>query len=454
MPSTTRRKFLKTSALAATSLAAAPAIAQNAVTRSPNDRIRVGLVGLGDRMNSHIGNLAALADQNVEIVAICDCDQEKLNSAEVRYRGLAGKKLVRYTEQKKLFDDKSIDAVTFSTQDHWHALQTIWACQAGKDVYVEKPPSHNIWEGRKMVEAARKYGRMVQVGTQCRSSPNIIEGIQKLKEGIIGDVYMARGMTYKHRGHLGKHNPRPVPPGLDWNAWVGPAKMVEYSSFMHRRWYWISNFASGDVANQTVHDIDIIRWGLGLDAHPSKVQSMGGRYVPAVDDDADTPNTQTFSCQWEGRKVLVTFEIRHWHTPSEAGFRDQYPFVDHTNVVGVIFFGSEGYMIIPDYSCYRTFLGPKCEPGPFAHVPGEPFPDGEHFVNWVKAMRSRKHKDLSADVETGHLSCSICHLAKIACKLGRTVHFDPKTERFVGDGEADAMLKREYRESYEVPEQV
>jgi predicted dehydrogenase len=457
----TRRQFLKTSAVAAAaSLVAAPAIAEG--PKSPNDRVRVGLVGLGGRMHSHVAALADMANENVEIVAICDCDQSKLDGAEKSYPGLAGKKLTRYTEQKKLFDDKSVDAISFSTQDHWHALQTIMACQAGKDVYVEKPPTHNIWEGRKMVEAARKYNRMVQIGTQNRSSPNVMEGIRKLKEGIIGDVYMARGMTYKLRGHLGKHRPRPVPAGLDWDAWVGPAKMVEYSNFMHRRWYWNSNFASGDVANQTVHDIDIIRWGLGIDTHPTKVQSMGGRFVPATDDDADTPNTQTFSCQWAGRDVLVTFEIRHWYTPSEAGFRDQYPFVDHSGVVGVIFFGSKGYMIIPDYSSYRTFFGPKCEPGPFAYMPHDPkqlyaggiMMDKEHFQNWVKAIRSRNYKDLTADVEQGHLSCSICHMAKIACKLGRTVNLDPKTERFVGDDEANAMIKREYRKPYVVPEQV
>ncbi|HPP53026.1 MAG TPA: Gfo/Idh/MocA family oxidoreductase, partial [Thermoguttaceae bacterium] len=389
-----------------------------------------------------------------EIAAICDCDQQKLAEAEKHYPQLAGKKLLRYSEQRKLFEDKSIHAVSFSTQDHWHALQTIWACQAGKDVYIEKPPSHNIWEGRKMVEAVRKYGRIVQVGTQCRSSPNIIEGIRKLREGIIGDVYMARGMTYKIRGHLGKHKPTQPPPGLDWDAWVGPAEMVEYSPFMHRRWYWISNFASGDTANQTVHDIDIIRWGLGLETAPTKVQSMGGRFPPAADDDADTPNTQTFSCQWEGKDLLVTFEIRHWYTPSEAGFRDQYPFVDHSNVVGVIFFGTKGYMIIPDYSSYRTFFGPKCEPGPYAHTPGEPMMDKEHFANWIQAMRSRKPEDLTADILTGHLSCSICHLAKIAYKLGRTIQFDPKTEQFPGDEEANRLLKRKYRPPYIVPEQV
>jgi predicted dehydrogenase len=442
---------------------AAPAMARSL---NANDRVRVGMVGLGGRMHSHIGSLAKIAkESNVEIAAICDCDQSRLDAAPKQYPGLAGLKLTKYKEQRKLFEDKSIDAVSFSTQDHWHALQTIWACQAGKDVYVEKPPTWCIWEGRKMVEAARKYNRMVQIGTQNRSSPNVMEGMQKLKEGILGKLYMARGMSYKIRGNLGKHRPRPVPPGLDWDAWVGPAKMVEYSSFNHHRWYWIANFASGDVANQTVHDIDKIRWGLGLDSHPTTVMSLGGRYVPGEDDDADTPNTQAFLCQWAGRHLLVTFEIRHWYTNSEAGMRDQYPFMEPTSCVGEIFFGEKGYMIFPDYSSYYTFFGVNHEPGPFktegpvdaakgyagSYWPSESAP---HFRNWIDAIRARDHKVLHADVEQGHLSCSVCHMAKISQKLGRSVHFDPKTERFVNDPEANQFLKRDYRKPYVVPDEV
>ncbi len=457
MHDSNRRGFLKSSGVVAgAAIFAAPAIAASA--RSANERIRVGMVGLGGRMQSHIGSLAAMAKtDNVEIAAICDCDQGKLDAAPKNYPDLAGLKPKAYTEQHQLFDDKLIDAVSFATQDHWHALQTIWACQAGKDVYIEKPPTWCVWEGRKMVEAARKYGRMVQIGTQNRSSPNVCEGMRKLKEGVIGKLYMARGMTYKMRGNLGKHNPRPVPKGLDWDAWVGPAKMVQYSSFNHRRWYWIDNFASGDVANQSVHDIDKIRWGLGLEAHPTTVMSMGGRYVPGEDDDADTPNTQAFLCQWAGHKVLVTFEFRHWYTNSEAQMRDKYPFVAENQCVGEIFFGSEGYMIFPDYSSYYTFLGPKNEPGPFKTAgPGidwrtESIP---HFRNWLNAIRSRNHADLNADVEQGHRSATVCHLAKISCKLGRSVHFDPQTEKFVNDPEADKFLRREYRKPYVVPDEV
>ncbi|MHB8969590.1 MAG: Gfo/Idh/MocA family protein [Pirellulaceae bacterium] len=458
MSKTNRRNFVKASAVAAGAAATMSFPTLVLGQRGANERIRVGLVGLGGRMQSHVGSLAAMAQSdNVEIAAICDCDQSKLDSAAEKYAGLANLKLKTYTDQRALFDDKSIDAISFSTQDHWHALQTIWACQAGKHVYVEKPPTWCIWEGRKMVEAARKYGCMVQVGTQNRSSPNVREGMQKLQEGVIGKLYMARAMSYKLRGNLGKHKPVPVPAGLNWEGWVGPAKMVEYSDFHHHRWYWIENFASGDAANQLVHDVDKVRWGLGLQDHPVTVMCMGDRYAPGDTDDADTPNTLSFLCKWADNNALVTVENRHWYTNSEAQMRDKYPFVAENQCVGEIFFGSEGYMIFPDYVSYYTFLGPKNEPGPFKTASADFVWTNEsvpHFQNWMAAMRSGKHEDLNADIEEGHKSATVCHLAKISAKLGRSVHFDPQTERFVNDPEADKFLKREYRPPYVIPEQV
>jgi predicted dehydrogenase len=458
MSRTNRRTFVKASAVAASGAAAIGFPTLVLGQRGANDRIRVGLVGLGGRMRSHIGSLKAMATtDNVQIAAICDCDEKRLADAATTYPDLAGLTLKTYTDQRKLFEDASIDAISFSTQDHWHALQTIWACQAGKHVFIEKPPSWCIWEGCKMVEAARKYKCMVQVGTQNRSSPNVIEGMQKLKEGLIGKVYMARAISYKLRGNLGKHNPQPVPEGLDWDGWVGPAKMVEYSNFHHRRWYWIENFASGDAANQLVHDVDKVRWGLGLTEHPVTVMCMGDRYVPGDTDDADTPNTLAFMCRWADNNALVTVENRHWYTNSEAEMRDKYPFMAENQCVGEIFFGSEGYMIFPDYVSYYTFLGPKNEPGPCKTASADFNWANEsvpHFQNWIAAIRSGNHQDLTADIEEGHKSATVCHLAKISQKLGRSVHFDPQTERFVNDPEADKHLKREYREPYVVPDQV
>jgi len=446
-----RREFLKTSAVAAGATWAAPAIARS--SKSPNERIRVGLLGMGGRMRAHVRALDELAGDNIEIAAVCDCDQKQIDTIPQRYPELAGKKLTVYTDLHKLFDDRSIDAISCALGDRWHSLSTIWACQAGKDVYVEKPSTHNLFEGRQMVAAARKYNRMVQHGTQNRSSPNIREGIQKLKEGVIGHVYMARGIDYKLRGDLGRITPSPVPPGLDWDRWLGPKPMRPYSQFSHRRWYWILELASGCFANQAVHELDILRWGLGLDQHPTHVTAAGGKFVHG--DDRTSPTHVTMTYQFKDAEPLVTYEHRSWYTNSEAGFRDQYPFVQPGFPVGTIFFGTEGYMIFPDYSSYRTFLGRKYEPGPAKFESDHPMMEVPHFQNWIAAIRNRDHKLLNADIEEGHKSMALCLLARTAYETGRCIHFDPETETVVEDREADALLNAPTdRAPYIVPKTV
>jgi len=450
MSPSNRRQFLQTTT-AAGALAATPVVARAAL--QANDRIRIGLVGLGGRMTAHVRALAQLADQNVEIAAVCDCDQSKLDSATQRYPELAGKKLAVYSDLRKLLDDQSIDAISNGMGDRWHALSTIWACQAGKHVYVEKPGTHNLFEGRQMVAAARKYDRMVQHGTQNRSSGNIVEGIEKLKQGVIGQVYMARGIDFKLRGNLGRVNPSPTPKGLDWGAWLGPKPMRPYSQFWHRRWYWNLELSSGCFANQAVHELDILRWGLGLNEHPTQVAVAGGQFVH--DDDRTSPTHVTINYQFQPDGPIVSYEHRSWYTNSEAGFRDQYPFVQPNFPVGTIFFGSEGYMIIPDYSSYYTFLGPQGEPGPSKAEEGHPMADLPHFVNWIDAIRSGNHQDLAADVAEGHKSMALCLLARTAYQTGRCIRFDPQTERILDDDEADAMLNQpDYRDSYVVPREV
>jgi len=448
-----RRQFIKTTGAAGAAIAAAPTI----VPAQPgaNKRIRVGLLGLGGRMRSHVAALAQLeAAGEVEIVAVCDCDQKRLAGAEKLYPELAGKKLARFSDMRAMFDDRSIDAVSNALGDRWHALSTIWACQAGKDVYVEKPGSHNLFEGRQMVAAARKYGRMVQHGTQNRSSPNVMEGMAKLKEGVIGDAYMARAIDYKIRGHLGNINPRPVPEGLDWDKWLGPKPMRPYSNFWHRRWYWNLELASGCFANQAVHELDILRWGLGLDEHPTQVHAVGGRFVHE-DDDRTSPTHVAITYRFADAEPMVTYEHRSWYTPAEAGFRDEYPFVQPDYPVGTMFLGTEGYLIVPDYSSYHTFLGRKREPGPSAAEPGHPMTDLPHFQNWVAAIRIRDHKVLNADILEGHKSMALCLVARTSYQVGRPIAFDPAAEKIVGDDEADALLNRpEYREPYVVPETV
>jgi predicted dehydrogenase len=446
-----RRDFLKTasSTIAGAAISVTPIVAQSAA--SPNDRIRIAVVGLGGRGREHCEALLELASENVEIAALCDCDENRVNAATSLVVKHSGRRPAAFADAQKLLEDKTIDAVSLATPNHWHALQTIWACQAGKDVYVEKPASHNIFEGRKMVEAARKYNRIVQHGTQCRSSEKIREGIQKLKEGVIGRVYMARGIAFKFRAG-GRNAFGPTPKGMHWDRWLGPAPDAPYNALAVSCWQYLNEYGNGEIGNQGVHQLDIIRWGLGLDAHPTKVQSMGGRLFRK--DDRDTPSNQTFACQFADRDVLVEFETREGYTNSEAGMGIEYPFVDRKNVVGVIFFGTEGYMIIPDYSSYHVFLGPHRKPGPSAAVPGSPLMDANHFRNWIAAVRNRKRNDLAAEIEEGRRSATLVHLANIAYRTGRTLTFDPKTEHFVDDAEADQLLTRRYRAPYVVTDQV
>ena len=455
MTAINRREALKTTAITAAATFAAPAILRG---QNLNNKLRVAIVGMGGRSRSHAECLVELEKDpaaGIEFVGVCDCDEAKRMSAQKKWSEQSGHAIQVYDDMRRVLDDPSIDAVTFATPNHWHALNVIWGCQAGKEVYVEKPGSHNIFEGRKMVEAARKYDRIVQHGTQCRSSPNIVEGIQKLHDGVIGDVYFARGIAYKIRTNLGQHAPRPVPLGLDWNAWCGPAPVHEFSNFQHRRWHWIWDYGNGEIGNQGVHQMDILRWGLKLDTHPVQASSAGTNYMQEKvhQSSAETPGILSTSLKWENGQ-MVEFEVRDWYTNTEAGFRDKYPFVQKDFPVGTIFLGTEGTMIFPDYSSYYTFLGPHREAGPSASEAGNPISNLPHFRNWVRAVRSRSREDLTAEIEHGHMSSALCHLANISYRVDRTVHFDPQQETFIHDADADALLTRPERERFAVPRGV
>jgi predicted dehydrogenase len=427
----TRRRLIQSACVSAAATFAAPTLSR---AGSANDRIRVAIVGMGGRSTAHARSLIELEKEGgVEFAGICDCDKSNLDAAVQAWSQHSGHAIAGYNDMRRVLDDKSIDAVTFATPNHWHALNVIWGCQAGKDVYVEKPGSH----------------------TQCRSSQNIIEGIRKLHEGVIGDVYLGRGIAYKIRGNLGRHTPRPVPQGLDWNAWCGPAPRHEFSDFRHERWHWIWDYGNGEIGNQGVHQFDILRWGLKLDTLPETISSMGTNYMQQTvyASSAETPGVQTASLKWPDGK-FVEFEVRDWYTNAEAGFRDQYPFVQKDFPVGAVFLGTEGTMIFPDYSSYRTFLGRKREAGPSAYTEGSPISDTAHFRNWIAACRSQRREDLSAEIVEGHRSAALCHLANIAYRLDRTVHFDSETETFPKDAEANALLTRPEREPYLVPQSV
>ena len=441
MQSMDRRKFLVNSAGATAGLLA-PAVVTRAFGKA-NERVRVAVVGIRGQGGSHIRSITELPD--AELAALCDVDEavlaKRMKELEARHI-----KPATFTDIRKLLDDKSIDAVSFATPNHWHALGTIWACQAGKDVYVEKPASHTVFEGRKMVEAARKYNRIVQVGTQSRSSPALREAVEKLREGLIGDVYMARGLCFKWRDTIGRKPEEPVPAGVHYDLWLGPAPKRPFSqNRFHYNWHWNWEYGNGDIGNQGIHQMDLARWGLGVKL-PTRVQSMGGHFM--FDDDQETPNTQVAMMEFNdtGKKTFLVFEVRHWMSNHEAGIGEGREGRD-SNTIGNIFYGSKGYMVIGDRG-YRTYLGKEQTPGPGRQE------SGNHHGNFIKAVRSRKVEDLNADIQEGHLSAVLVHLANISYRTGRSIEFDPATEKITGDAEAGKLLTRKYRAPYVVPEKV
>ena len=383
---------------------------------------------------------------NVEIAAICDIDESVLNKRLKQVEDKSGKRPASYTDIRKLLEDKSIDAISIATPNHNHTLQTIWACQAGKDVYVEKPCSHDVFESKQIVAAARKYNKLVQHGTNSRSGPALRESVDKIREGLIGDVYMARGLCFKWRDTIGRTAPSPVPDGVHYDLWQGPAPKHEFTkNRFHYNWHWFWDYGNGDLGNQGIHEVDICRWGLGV-KHPYKISAMGGHYM--FDDDQETPNTLTATFEFNegGKKKLMVFEVRHWMSNHESGIggADGKP----GNTVGNLFYGSKGYMSIDGYGQYKTFLGKDQQAGPAGNE------DGNNWANFIAALRSRKQSDLNAEIEEGALSCNLVHLANMSYRLGRTLTWDSETLTCVGDAEANAMLKRKYRAPFVVPVNV
>ena len=435
-----RRDFVLKSTLASVPLILTPRVF------GANDRIRVACCGVRGQGRTHIAGFQNLPD--AEVVALCDIDESVLADRLKEFQSEGWREPKTYTDVRRLLEDRDIDVVSFATPNHWHALGTIWACQAGKDVYVEKPSCHNIWEGRKMVEAARRYNRIVQNGLQIRSSIAIQAAVDFLQSGGLGEVYMAKGLCYKWRDTIGRTPDEPVPPGVHYDLWLGPAPQRPFSrNRFHYNWHWHWDYGNGDIGNQGVHQFDIARWGLGMDQHPAKVSSMGEHVM--FDDDQETPNVQHAMFEYlpeqtgKRTKTLFQFEVRHWITNHEGGIGE-----GADNTVGVIFYGSEGYLVVDSYDSWRSYLGRKQEPGPSARI------GGDHYRNFLDAVRSRDVSVLHCDIEEGHKSAVLCHLANISYRLGRSLRFDPATERFVGDEEADAMLSRRYREPFVVPDKV
>jgi predicted dehydrogenase len=425
--------------------AAAAAATTTKGLASPNDTIRVAIVGVRGQGRSHIREYSRM--QNVEIAAIVDIDDSVRNQRIAEIEKMGKKKPAGFTDLRKVLEDKDIDAISIATPNHQHTLQTIWSLQAGKHVYVEKPCSHNMFESKQIVAAARKYNKLVQHGTNSRSTVALREAVQKLNEGVIGEVYMARGLCFKWRDTIGRTPEEAVPAGVDYDLWTGPAPKRPFTrNRFHYNWHWFWDYGNGDLGNQGIHEVDIARWGLGV-KYPTKVSAMGGKYM--FDDDQETPNTLTATYEFEvdGKKKLMVFEVRHWITNDEAGIgvrADGKP----GNTVGNLFYGSKGYMAIDGYDQYKTFLGREQQPGP-ARKEG-----GSNWANFINALRSGSRGELNAEIEEGAISCTLVHLANISYRLGRTLYFDPETYSCKGDKEATAMFTRNYRKPFVVPEKV
>src|SRR5947207_3087158 len=337
-----------------------------------------------------------------------------------------------------VFGDKSVDAVSMPLPNHWHALATIRACQAGKDVYVEKPACHNIFEGQRMIDAARKYNRMVQIGSQGRSAAHKIKATQLLREGIIGKVYLSKGLCFKRRPSIGHAEDEPVPAGVNWDIFLGPAPKRPFNSLRFKyNWHWFWDTGNGDIGNQGIHEMDVARWGLGRGL-PKSVVSTGGKYV--YEDDQETPNTQIATFDY-GDAELV-FEVRGLNTGGEASIA-----AGGANFVGNIFLGSKGYMSL-DHQGFQIYLGDKREPGEGSKG-ADKGDTKSHMTNFLDAVKSRNQNDLHGEVQEGATSAALVHMANTSYRLGRKLAFDAAAEKYVSDAQANAMLTRpQYREPY------
>src|SRR5947199_457361 len=386
-PKASRRDFLKiTGASVAGTALSVPASAYAGIVGA-NDRVRVAICGVRGRGHDHIRGFSRVP--GTELAALCDVDENILNQRlnDVQKMGLPKPK--SYVDVRKLLEDKSIDAISIATPNHWHSLMAIWGCQAGKDVYVEKPCSHNWWEGRQLVRAANKYNRIVQHGTQSRSSVGVSEGVQKMRDGLLGDLYLSRGLCYKWRDTIGRAPEEPVPAGVNYDLWTGPAPMKPFTrNRFHYNWHWIWDTGNGDMGNQGIHEMDVARWGLGV-GFPTKASAIGGHFM--FDDDQQTPNT--LNCAFEyaeagGKPRMIEYELRHWITnheahigtevlgdpprPAHRGAQSGAPVTD-PNSIGNIYYGPKGILATGDEDAdtYATWLGPHQEPGPTAHQGGD-----------------------------------------------------------------------------------
>ncbi len=501
MSNLTRRDFIRTSMAVGAGLALA-----SPTTRAlgANNDIRLGIIGVGGQGTGHMGYFSKIP--GVRLVAISDADRSQLEKAAARFEKNGGAKLKTYQDFRKLLDDKEIDAVTSATPNHWHALVTVLACQAGKDIYIEKPACHDLWEGRKMVEASRKYNRIVQIGTQKRSSMAHKAAFEWIRQGNLGKIKWSRGFCYKSRGPgtngivHGTNGPKVLPESVDYNLWCGPADMVPlFRDQLHYVWHWVWNTGNGDIGNQGPHEMDIARWALGDPGLPTRAFAIGGRFgVSEVGDVGETANTQIAFFDYKPAPLI--FEVRG--LPQKKGDKpDNMDNYRRTGVgIGDVVQCEGGYLPLGDGGGWvydnsgkrtdKSFTGKD-----YAGVGGE-----GHHANFIKAVRSRQRSDQNADIEVGHLSAALVHMANTSYRLGKrmkpdeikaaladnpemldsfnrmlehlaankvdlekeplimgpVVTMDPEKERYTGEYSdmANMFLKRNYREPFVLPENV
>jgi predicted dehydrogenase len=420
-----------------------------------NDRVNIAVIGIHGMGENHISSYASLP--NVEVAALCDVDENLFEERVKKHFTDEGRRRPKlYHDIRKLLEDKDIDAVSIVTPNHWHALAAIWSIQAGKHVSVEKPCCHNVFEGQRLVEAARKHNVMVQDGAEQRSNPCAQSMAEFLHHGGLGEVYLAKGVCYKWRDTIGRTPEEPIPAGVHYDLWLGPAPSRPFSrNRFHYNWHWNWEYGNGDMGNQGIHEMDIARWGLGVTL-PTRVCAVGGHFM--FNDDQNTPNVLMAMFEFpsgEGKgdkKKILQFEVRHWVSnreiqlvagPGQAGGYK----TGSENTIGNLFFGSKGYMV-KTVEEWRTYMGTEQAPGPA----GEGL--GNHYQNFVTAIRAGDPRSFNKGIEEGFLSCCLVHLGNISYRLGRSLNFNPETMRFVNDDQANAMLTREYRQPFVVPDKV
>ena len=449
-----RREFSKRTLAGAAASLAVPTILTGSNWKGANDRVNVAVIGIRGMGQSHISAYNPL--ENVQVTALCDVDERLFDERVKKHftdKDLKKPKIFR--DLRKVYDDKDIDAVSITTPNHWHALAAIWAMQAGKHVSVEKPCCHTFYEGQKLVEAAKKYDVIVQDGAEQRSNPCGQSMAEHLHSGKLGEVYLAKGMCYKWRDTIGRKPDSPVPDGVDYDLWLGPAPKRPFSeNRFHYNWHWHWDYGNGDMGNQGVHEIDVARWGLGVKL-PTKITAIGGHFM--FDDDQETPNQLMSIFEFPNpdgksdKKKILQFEVRHWISNPEGGvnnadYQDNY-MTSSANNIGNLFYGSEGYMA-KNVNNWQVFNGKKKEKG----ASGSGL--GNHYQAFVNAIRANDQSLANADIREGFYSCALIHLGNISYKLGRSLDFDPEKMKFVNDSEADAMLTKEYREPFVVPEKI